>query len=197
LTVTADVARVDELDRLVGTVGERFGQLDGVVASAGAGMLNRTAQVTETDFDNIVDTNFKGAFFTVQKSLPLLTDAASVVLIGSWTVARGMALGAVYSASKAAVRGLVGALAADLADRSVRVNSVTPGHISTPMLDGITGGAEHVREMFRNQVALGRLGDPRDVAEVIVFLLSSRACYLTGQDIVVDGGLLGAVPLAG
>lgn len=194
LTVPTDVSRTDELDNLAEQVRARFGRLHGVFANAGTGTAGRTAEVVESDFDRVLGTNLKGAFFTVQKTLPLLEDGASVVLNSSWTAHRGLAMGAVYSATKAAVIALTGALAADLAGRGIRVNAVTPGHIATDMFDGVTGGNDQVKEMFRSQVVLGRIGSPEDVAEVVHFLLSPAAGYVTGQQLIVDGGLLGAVP---
>lgn len=193
--VPADVSNTADLDRLFGTIQERAGELHGVVANAGTGSMGRTADVTEHEFDRVIGANLKGAYFTVQKALPLLSDGSSIVLIGSWTAHRGLAMGTVYSASKAAVGALVGGFAADLAERGIRVNAVVPGHIATDMFDGVTGGVDEVREMFRGQVALGRIGKPEDVADVVRFLLSGQAAYVTGQQVVVDGGLLGSVPL--
>ncbi|MFD6756938.1 SDR family NAD(P)-dependent oxidoreductase [Micromonospora gifhornensis] len=194
LTVSTDVSRTADLDQLMTRVQETFGQLDGVFANAGVGLVAPGAVVTEDDFERVVGANFKGAYFTVTKALPLLADNASVVLNASWTVHRGLAVGSLYSASKAAVRNLAGSFAAELAGRGIRVNSVTPGHVQTDMFAGITGGSPEVAEMFRSQVVLGRIGKPNDVAEAVLFLLSAQSSYITGQDIVVDGGLLGCVP---
>ncbi len=193
LTVAADVSNTADLDRLIAAVKDGFGTIDGVFANAGVGLNARTADITEADFDQVVDTNFKGAFFTVQKALPILADGGSIVFNASWLVHRGMGMGSVYAASKAAVLNLARTLAPDLADRGIRVNTVTPGHIKTEMFDAVTGN-DQIREFFRGQVAIGRLGDPTDIADAVLFLLSPRSSYITGQEIVVDGGMVGSVP---
>jgi NAD(P)-dependent dehydrogenase (short-subunit alcohol dehydrogenase family) len=193
LAVPADVSRTADLDRLAGEIRRRFGGLYGVFANAGVGAAARSADVSEDDFDRVIGTNVKGVFFTVQKTLPLLEDGGAVVLNASWTVHRGMATGALYAASKAAVLNLARTLAPDLAERGIRVNTVTPGHIVTEMFDAVTG-TDEVREFFRGQVPLGRLGLPQDVADAVLFLLSPRASYITGQELVVDGGLVHSVP---
>ncbi|WP_436491848.1 SDR family NAD(P)-dependent oxidoreductase [Actinokineospora sp. HUAS TT18] len=193
IAVQADVARVGELDGLIGEIQSKFGSLDGVFANAGVGLNARTADITEADFDSVVGTNFKGAFFTVQKALPILNDGASIVFNASWLVHRGMGMGSLYAASKAAVLNLARTLAPDLAERGIRVNTVTPGHIKTEMFDAVTGN-DQVREFFRGQVAIGRLGDPSDIADAVLYLLSARSSYITGQELVVDGGLVGSVP---
>lgn len=194
LAVPTDVSRTADLDALVGQVRQRFGRLDGVFANAGIASSARSADVTEADFDQVTGTNFKGAYFTVQKALPLFDDGGSVVLNSSWLVHRGVGLASVYAASKAAVLNLARTLAPDLAERGIRVNTITPGHVATEMFDGVTGGNDQVREFFRSQVALGRLGEPADIAEAVVFLLSPRASYVTGQEFVIDGGLVSSVP---
>lgn len=194
VTIQADVAKVADIDRLMEEVRQQFGQLHGVFANAGIPHASLAADVSEADFDHVVGINFKGAFFTVAKALPLLQPGGAVVLNGSWLAHRGAGLGPVYAASKAAVIGMVRSLAPDLATRDIRVNVVTPGHIATGMLDTVTGGSEEVREFFRGQVAMGRLGQPEQIADAVVFLLSSRASYMTGQELVVDGGLIGSIP---
>ncbi|WP_092529280.1 SDR family NAD(P)-dependent oxidoreductase [Amycolatopsis arida] len=193
LTAPTDVSDLGDLDRLIAAIRDRFGTLDGVFANAGTGVAARTAELSEADFDRVIGTNLKGVFFTVQKALPLLADGSSVVLNSSWTAHRGMAAGSLYGASKAGLPSLTRSLASDLAERGIRVNTVTPGHIHTEMLEAITGSDE-VREIFRSQVALGRLGRPDDVADAVLFLLSSRSSYITGQELVIDGGLVSCVP---
>ncbi|HVK24297.1 MAG TPA: glucose 1-dehydrogenase [Actinokineospora sp.] len=193
IAVRADVASTADLDHLIGEIQGAFGSLDGVFANAGVGLNARTADITEADFDQVVGTNFKGAFFTAQKALPILNDGGSIVFNASWLVHRGMGMGSLYAASKAAVLNLSRTLAPDLADRGIRVNTVTPGHIKTEMFDAVTGN-DQVRDFFRGQVAIGRLGDPTDIADAVLYLLSPRSSYITGQELVVDGGLVGSVP---
>ncbi|HEV2783523.1 MAG TPA: glucose 1-dehydrogenase [Actinophytocola sp.] len=193
LAVPTDVSKLDELDNLYARTQETFGNLDGVFANAGIGLNARTADVTEADFDNVVGINFKGTYFTIQKALPLLRSGSSIVLNASWLVHRGMGAGAVYAATKAAVANLAQTLAPDLAGQGIRVNTVTPGHITTEMFDAVTGN-DQVREFFRSQVALGTLGHPNDIADAVLFLLSPQSAYITGQELVVDGGLTTSIP---
>ncbi|MET8144081.1 glucose 1-dehydrogenase [Sphaerisporangium sp. NPDC005288] len=194
LAVPADVSRTADLDRLAARIGERFGGLDGVFANAGVAGFSRSADVTEEDFDGLVGVNFKGVYFTIQKSLPLLRDGGSIVINGSWLTHRGLAFTSVYAATKAAVINLARTLAPDLGVRGIRVNAVSPGYIVTEMFEAISTTPE-AQEECRSHVALGRLGSAADVADAAVFLLSYRASYITGQEIVVDGGLTTSVPL--
>ncbi|MGI5186159.1 SDR family NAD(P)-dependent oxidoreductase [Dactylosporangium sp. CA-152071] len=194
LTVATDVANVADLDALVAAIGQRFEHLDGVFANAGQASFARAAQVSEQDFDALVAVNFKGIFFTVSKALPLLVDGASVVLNGSWLAHRGMGFTSLYAATKAAVVNLARTLAADLADRRIRVNAISPGFIVTEMFEAISN-TEEAREGCRKQVVLGRLGQSQDVAGAVAFLLSDQASYITGQEIAVDGGLTTSIPM--
>ncbi|GAB2755017.1 SDR family NAD(P)-dependent oxidoreductase [Amycolatopsis magusensis] len=192
VAVQADVASTADLDALFAQVGETVGKLDGVFANAGTASAGLLGDVSEEEFDRVVGTNFKGTYFTVAKAVPFLNEGASVVLNGSWLVHRGMAPGALYAASKAAVLNLARSLAANLAPQGIRVNAVTPGHTETEMFDQVAPN-EQVREFFRSQVVLGKLGQPSDVAETVAFLLSAKSAYVTGQEFVVDGGLVTAV----
>ncbi|TDD33891.1 SDR family oxidoreductase [Actinomadura sp. KC06] len=193
LAAPADVSDTRDLDGLAEQIKARFGRLDGVFANAGIGVNAPAAQLAEADFDSVVSTNLKGVYFTVQKALPLLNDGGAIVLNSSWTAHAGVPGSSVYAATKAAVLHLTRTLATETAGRGIRVNAVTPGHVLTDMFNAITGSDE-VREMFRAQVALGRLGLPEDIANAVHFLLSDRASYITGQELVVDGGLTKAMP---
>ncbi|GIJ22929.1 SDR family NAD(P)-dependent oxidoreductase [Micromonospora lutea] len=193
VAVPTDVARESDLDRLITVVRDRFGRLHGVFANAGIARFNPCAAVTGGEYADLLDTNVRGVFQTIQKSLPLLADGAAIVVNGSWLVHRGIATTPLYAAGKAAVVNLARSLAADLGARGTRVNAVSPGYVVTDMFLGIAE-TEEAREGARRQVPLGRLGRPAEVAEAVVFLLSDRSSYITGQELLVDGGLITSVP---
>lgn len=193
--IRADAASLGDLDSLMSQIADRHGRLDGIFVNAGTGLFGRSTVVTEDDFDRTVDVNFKGVFFTVQKALPLLTAAgsASVIINASWTLHRGMSVAPVYSATKAAAHNLARTLASDLAEHGVRVNSISPGYVATDMFHhAFPDPASH--DSIRAQVPLKRFGQAEDVAQTVAFLLSTRSSYITAQDIVIDGGLVTAIP---
>ncbi|MDA3649125.1 SDR family oxidoreductase [Saccharopolyspora indica] len=192
LAVRADVASLADTDQLMRRVETWRGGLNAVFANAGTGIFKPSAEITEADFDRTVDVNVKGVFFTIQKALPLMRDGSAIVINASWTLHRGLATGSIYSASKAAVHNLARTLGADLAPRGIRVNSVSPGYIDTAMYRSLnTDPGSEARNSA--EVALGSLGHSEDVAAAVAFLASDDAAYITGQDLVVDGGLVGSV----
>ncbi|WP_433386231.1 SDR family NAD(P)-dependent oxidoreductase [Micromonospora sp. KLBMP9576] len=193
LAVATDVRRGGDVDRLMTTVRRRFGLLHGVFANAGVARFNPSAVVTGEEYEDVLGTNLRGVFHTLQKALPLLADGGAVVVNGSWLAHRGLATTPIYAASKAAVVNLARSLAGDLGTRGIRINAVSPGYIVTDMFLDIAT-TEQARESARNQVALRRLGRPEDVAEAVMFLLSDRSAYITGQELLVDGGLISSVP---
>ena len=184
--VPGDVANLADLDALAAVVRERFGRLDVVFANAGVATFGPLAEVTEAEFDRVMGINVKGVYFTLQKMAPLLAEDAAVVINASWTLHRGLAGGSLYSATKAAVHNLTHTLAAELAP--VRVNSVSPGYITTPMFHANVA-AEAQPEVL-SAIPAARFGTAEEVAAAVAFLASAEASYITGQDLIIDGGLV-------
>ncbi|MGI5169121.1 SDR family NAD(P)-dependent oxidoreductase [Spirillospora sp. CA-253888] len=191
LAVAGDAASPADLDALMAEIGDRYGRLDVLFANAGVGAFKRAADITEADFDHTVGVNLKGVFFTVQKAVPLMPEGGAIVINASWTTNRGLPLASVYSATKAAAHNLARTFAADLADRGIRVNSVSPGYIDTPMYPEAALGEEEAAAL-RAQVAAGRFGRPEEVAAAVAFLASRDASYVNAQDLIIDGGLVAA-----
>jgi NAD(P)-dependent dehydrogenase (short-subunit alcohol dehydrogenase family) len=191
-TVTGDVSRLEDLDRLYAVVKEKHGHIDILFANAGAGTIAPLAAATEAHFDQTFDVNVKGMFFTVQKSLPLFKDGGSIVLNSSVSNAMGLPGFTAYAASKAAVRNFARGWTMELKDRAIRVNAMSPGAIDTPALTttGLTAEqAEQAVAQFTSQIPMGRRGKPEEIAAAVVFLASDESSYITGVDLAVDGGM--------
>ncbi|MET8760652.1 SDR family oxidoreductase [Lentzea sp. NPDC004782] len=186
-----DSADLSDLDRLYAAIGEQGRGIDVLHVNAGGGEFATLEQVTEQHFDETFGTNVKGTVFTVQKALPHLNEGASVVLTGSTAGSRGDAAFGIYAATKAAIRSLGRTWANELAARGVRVNTISPGPIGTPGLEGLAadGESEELKNTLVAGVPIGRLGSPDEVAEVVLFLASERSSFVTGVELFVDGGM--------
>ncbi|MDX2852707.1 SDR family NAD(P)-dependent oxidoreductase [Actinacidiphila glaucinigra] len=190
--VHGDVSDPAGLDRLYDAVARQGRRVDVLVANAGGGGFSTLDQVTEEHFDEIFANNVKGLLFTVQKALPLLNDGASVILTGSTAGSVGSEAFGVYGASKAAVRSFARTWANELRGRSIRVNSISPGPIDTPGIDGLAADPEQraqLKGFLAGQVPLGRMGRPEEVAAAAVFLASDESSFITGIELFVDGGV--------
>src|SRR4030081_36870 len=188
-TVVSDVSRLEDLDRLYAIVKEKHSHIDILFANAGAGTVAPLAVATEAHFDQTFDVNVKGLFFTVQKALPLFKDGGSIILTSSVANVRGDAAFTAYAASKAAVRCFARGWTAELKDRKIRVNAMSPGPIETPALENAGLTAEQVKQVaaqFASEVPLGRRGKPEEVAAAVLFLASDESAYVTGVDLAVD-----------
>jgi NAD(P)-dependent dehydrogenase (short-subunit alcohol dehydrogenase family) len=189
--VQADVANLSDLDRLYGEVSERNRRIDVIFANAGVAQLAPFNSVDEKFYDLHFDTNVKGMFFTVQKGLSLMNEGGSIILTGSIADVKGFPSSSVYSATKAAIRSLARTLTSELKDRRIRVNTLSPGHIDTPIFETWQQGdaLAKMKEDLAKNVPLGRLGDPDEVAKAVSFLASDEASYVAGIELYVDGGI--------
>jgi NAD(P)-dependent dehydrogenase (short-subunit alcohol dehydrogenase family) len=190
--VRGDVQNLGDLDRLYERIKQDNGKIDILVANAGFIDPQPLAGVTEENFDKTFDTNVRGLLFTVQKALPLFRDGGTIILISSIAAFKGIPRYTTYSASKASVRSFVRTWTAELKDRGIRVNAISPGAIDTPIIDAQAAtreGADAIRASFKAATPLNRLGRPEEIAAAALFLASDESSYIAGADLVVDGGL--------
>jgi len=191
LAIRGDVAALGDLIRMRNVLEEAFGALDILFANAGVAFGTPIATTDEAAYTRMMDVNVKGVFFTVQAVLPLMREGGSIILNTSWLNQVGLPGRALLSASKAAVRSFARTMSAELLDRKIRVNAVSPGSIETPIHRGSDQSEEEFRayaEKVGAQVPLGRMGQPEEIAAAVLFLASDAASYMLGAEIVVDGG---------
>jgi NAD(P)-dependent dehydrogenase (short-subunit alcohol dehydrogenase family) len=190
--IQADVANLADLDRLYATIKAQIGNVDVIVVNAGVAAVRPLAQVDEAHYDQIMNINVKGAYFTVQKALPVLNDGAAIVLVASVASVTGTPGLSVYSASKAALRSLARTFSAELVDRGIRVNAISPGPIETPIFGKMElppEVAEEMGESILSKVPMKRMGKPEEMASAILFLACSDSSYVLGAELFADGGL--------
>jgi len=195
LALQADLDDPAALDVVMQSVSEKFGHLDILFANAGISGPTPLGSTTREAFEAILRTNITGVFFTVQAALPLMKEGASIVLNGSVMRQLGSPGSSAYSASKAAVTGMAKVLAAELAPRGIRVNTVIPGAARTPIWTrGARQGAvlSEVEKGFAPAIPMGRFAEVDEVARAVLFLASDDASGMTAAEIVVDGGTTGA-----
>ena len=191
LAVQGDVSRLTDLDRLYATVKETRGHIDILFANAGISSFAPLAAISEEHFDQLFGINVKGLLFSVQKALPLFKDGGSIILNSSVAGRKGIGGFSVYNATKAAVRSFARTWTSDLKERKIRVNSISPGPIETPIFGKLGLSPDQLQEFstFLSALPLGRTGQPEEIASVALFLASDESSYITGVDLCVDGGL--------
>jgi len=183
----ADQSNLSDIERLVSEVKERFGKVDILLINAGITKFAPIDLMTENMFDEIMNVNFKGAYFTLSKFIPVLNDNASVVLLSSTSATISPQSASVYAASKAAINAVMKIASLELASRKIRVNAVSPGPVATEIMNKI-GLDNNLEKQLINSIPLSRLGKADEVADLITYLSSDNASFITGSNFLIDGG---------
>ncbi len=186
VAVQGDVTSAADLDRLFATVAERSGKLDILVTSSGISEAATVDAVTEEHFDRTFDLNVRGMVFTVQRAAPMMPRGSAIVLIGSIAGAIGTPGYGAYNASKAAVRSYARTWTNELAELGIRVNTLSPGPIDTPMF---AEASDEMRQALTARIPLHRLGRPEEVAAAALFLASDESSFIAGAELAIDGGM--------
>ncbi len=188
VAVKADVAKPEEVKCLFAEAKKITGTIDILVNNAGITRDNIILRMKDEEFDSVIDTNLKGAFYCMREAAGVMMRKryGRIVNISSVVGIKGNAGQVNYAASKAGIIGMTKSLAKELASRNITSNAVAPGFITTDMTSALP---DNVKDELLKEIPLGRLGSPEDVAEAVVFLVSDNAAYITGQVISVDGGM--------
>jgi len=193
LAVPTDITKLSDIEKLMARTHETFGKLDILFVNAGIYKGASLEEVDEAAFDEMMNTNFKGSYFTVQKALPFLNKPASIIFNGSVNALTGIANSSLYTAGKGAVHALARALAAELIGRGIRVNTITIGPTATRLLtrSGTSQAILDAQDVARiNHSPIKRLGRAEEVANVALFLASDDSSFVVGSEIAADGGWL-------
>lgn len=185
----ADVTQLDQVQAMIDSVLSEFGSIDVVVNNAGITKDNVLLRMSEMEFDEVIDANLKGTFNVIKSVSRSMFKAkyGRIINISSVIGLVGNVGQANYAASKAGVIGLSKSVAKELAGKNVTCNVIAPGYIETDMTDKLS---DTIKDNIKNHVLLKRFGSPEDIAHAVVFLASDKASYITGQVLVVDGGLI-------
>lgn len=190
--IAADQSDLKSIDNLAAEVSSKFGKVDIVFLNAGIASFAPLELASEEHYDSIMNVNVKGVYFTLQKLLPILNDGASIILNTSVNASVGMPNSSVYAASKAALLSLNRVFATELAPRKIRINAVSPGPVETPIYGKLGLEKEEVEgfgAVLGDKILLKRFGQASEIGKTVAFLASDDASFITGTEIVVDGGL--------
>lgn len=193
--IQADVTKLDDLERVFKETSDKYGKIDALVVNAGGAVegnkMGSVADIGESDFDAYIDLNIKSVYFTVHKALPYMNDGGSIILIGSIAGHRAFPGMSVYGASKAAVISFARGFSLDLLDRKIRVNTLSPGTIDTPVFDKFIPAeqVDAVKNIWTDLIPAGRIGEPSDIGKAAVFLASDESSFVVGTELISDGGV--------
>lgn len=185
--LVADQSTLSDIEKLVSGITSQFGKVDILLINAGITRFGNIEQMEESVFDEVMNVNFKGAYFTLSKFIPILRNGASVIMLSSTSATISPQSASVYAASKAALNAVTKIAALELAPRQIRVNAVSPGPIATEIMHKI-GLDDKLEAQLINSMPLSRMGKAAEVAGMIRFLASEEAAFITGSNFLVDGG---------
>ena len=187
--IKADAANLDDLDRVAAAVREEKGVVDIIVSNAGFTEQAPVDTLTPAHFDKAFNLMARGPVFLVQKLLPVMTGGGSIILVSSAMHQMGIPGHTAYAATKAALRSYARTWAAEFKDRGIRVNTLSPGVTDTPILDSQSETRENLVKMYQSMVPIGRLAQAEEMASAALFLASGQSSYVTGSDLMADGGI--------
>ena len=190
LAIQSDAGKLSDIEAAMKKIAERFGRIDALFVNAGVAKLVPFEQVSEELFDETVQINLKGVFFTVQKAISLMSKGSAIVLNGSINAHLGMPGTTAYGASKAGVVNLAKTLSAELLEKGIRVNVVSPGPITSSLLrDGPQEKIQEAKDWIQSQVPLKRFGTPDEIAAAVLYLTSPESAFVLGAELIIDGGM--------
>lgn len=192
--IVSDASILNDVNNLAGQVKEQFAKIDILFINAGIAKFASVDQISESFFDQSMNGNFKGAFFTIQALLPLIKDGGTIILNTSINAHIGMPGASIYAASKAALLSLAKNLSAELLPRKIRVNAISPGPVGTPLHTSAKLGIteDQLRQMGEGiieQIPVGRFGEASEVAKAALFFASDDSSFILGSELVIDGGM--------
>lgn len=186
--VVADVSNVLQINSLFSEAAKYLAQIDVLVVNAGVAKVASVEETSEAIFDEIVNINLKGTYFTVQKAIPLLSKGASVILVSSALGNVGANGLSVYAATKAGIRSLSRSFSSEFLEKEIRVNTLSPGPTETPIFERMGSDPEQLDRHIKEDIPVQRMGTPKEIARAAVFLATSDSSYMLGSELVVDGG---------
>lgn len=189
--IKSDQSILPEIDELVALVKKEKTNVDVLFINAGVTAFASIDAISEQHYDDIMDINVKGALFTLNKFIPYLNEGGSVIFLSSINAYNAMANTAVYAASKAALNAIAKVAAIELAPKGVRVNTICPGPVNTPLWSKVGLGEEQLAQvatLIQGKVPLKKFGTPEEIAKAVSFLASDESSFTTGSEFVVDGG---------
>lgn len=186
--IKIDATNANDLNKIAAAVKKTGRKLKAVLPIVGNGPQNPISEITPEEFHLIIDLNVFSSFFTVQKLLPYMSEKSAIVLISSIAGFQGGKNAIIYNAAKAAVRSLARSFTGELAERGIRANAISPGPTETQGFTDFVHGNDELRNNIISQLPIGHIGQPEEIAAVALFLASDESSYVTGAEIIADGG---------